>query len=313
MTEKKLNDPWLVAVWPGMGNVAMLGGGSLVESLGATPAGTIPEEPYFKVDHIEIKDGIARPGRLPRNMFFIWEDPAGKRDLVIFVGEAQPQTGGRDLCDTILDRAQEMGVTRVFTFASLGSQVSPKDEPTVYAAATSEALLDTLTKLGAEVLLEGQISGLNGALIGAAAQRGLEGACLLGEIPFYAVGVPNPQASLAVVRLFGKLSGIEMDTSVLESASEAAEPRLLSMQEQISGQRADNDDEPWSASTEDDAETDTNAEHALDTRTRRRIEDLFESAARDRSLAVNLKRLLDEHGVFGEYENRFLDLFKTTD
>ena len=310
MTDRKLKDPWLVAVWPGMGNVAMLGGGSLVESLGAGPAGMIPEEPYFKVDHIEIKDGIATPGRLPRNMFFIWEDPAQRHDLVIFVGEAQPQTGGRALCEAILDRAESLGVTRVFTFASLGSQVSPTNEPTVFAAATNNALLDELTKLGAEVLLEGQISGLNGALIGAAAQRGLEGVCLLGEIPFYAVGVPNPRASLEVVRLFGKLSGIDIDTSILESAAEAAEPRLLSMQKQVSSSQ--DDDEPWGESNDEEPGSES-AKPALDVKTRRQIEDLFESAIEDRSLAIKLKRLLDEHGVFGEYEDRFLDLFRSTD
>ncbi len=309
MTERKLNDPWLVAVWPGMGNVAMLGGGSLVESLGASPSGMIPEQPYFRVDHIEIKDGIARPGRLPRNMFFVWEDPAQRHDLVIFVGEAQPQTGGRDLCEAILDRAQDLGVSRVFTFASLGSQVSPADEPTVYAAATNDALLDDLTKLGAEVLLEGQISGLNGSLIGAASQRGIEGACLLGEIPFYAVGVPNPRASLAVVQLFEQISGIDVDTSVLESAARAAEPRLLSMREQVSGVVED-DAEPWEGEGEEEP---ASAEPAIDIRTRRTIEELFESAAQDQSLAVKLKRLLDEHNIFGEYEDRFLDLFKKTD
>lgn len=309
MTQQKLNDPWLVAVWPGMGNVAMLGGGSLVESLGASPSGAIPQQPYFKVDHIEIKDGIASPGRLPRNMFFVWEDPAQRHDLLIFVGEAQPQTGGRELCEAILDHAQELGVSRVFTFASLGSQVSPTDEPTVYAAATNDALLDELTKSGAEVLLEGQISGLNGSLIGAASQRGLDGACLLGEIPFYAVGVPNPRASLEVVRLFQRVSGIDIDTSVLESASEAAEPRLLSMQEQVSGQQQDDETESWQS----DDEAEEIAEPAVDIKVRREIEDLFEIAARDQSLAVKLKRLLDEHGLFSEYEDRFLDLFKKTD
>jgi hypothetical protein len=312
MRAVNLNNPLLIAVWPGMGNVAMLGGGSLVDSLGATPGGVIPSEPYFKVDHIDIKNGLATPGRLPRNMFFIWEDPAKRHDLVIFVGEAQPQTGGRELCETILDRAEAMGVKRVFTFAALGSQVSPADEPTVYAAATTDALLDDLTKVGAEVLLEGQISGLNGALIGAAAQRGMEGACVLGEIPFYAVGVPNPRASLAVVRLFERLSGIDLDTSVLERAADAAEPRLLSMQKQITSGTDDDESESWSIGIEEDHEEE-GAQPSIDVKTRRQIEDLFEHAESDRSLAVKLKRLLDEHGVFGEYEDRFLDLFRKTD
>ncbi|EMI15769.1 hypothetical protein RMSM_07296 [Rhodopirellula maiorica SM1] len=42
-----------------------------------------------------------------------------------------------------------------------------------------------------------------------------------------------------------------------------------------------------------------------------RIESLFEVAQTDRSRAFELKSELDRLGVFADYENRFLDLFKT--
>ncbi len=42
---------------------------------------------------------------------------------------------------------------------------------------------------------------------------------------------------------------------------------------------------------------------------RRRIEQLFAQAARDRSKAFELKHELDRLGLFKEYEDRFLDLF----
>jgi hypothetical protein len=45
----------------------------------------------------------------------------------------------------------------------------------------------------------------------------------------------------------------------------------------------------------------------------RRIEMLFEQAKADRSKAFDLKRELDRHGVFEQYEDRFLDLFKKAD
>ena len=44
--------------------------------------------------------------------------------------------------------------------------------------------------------------------------------------------------------------------------------------------------------------------------TSRRIEQLFEQAGQDRAAAYELKRELDRLGVFKEYEDRFLDLFK---
>ena len=46
---------------------------------------------------------------------------------------------------------------------------------------------------------------------------------------------------------------------------------------------------------------------------RARIEELFAAAARDRSKAFELKQELDRFGLFGEYEDRFLDLFRKPD
>lgn len=52
-------------------------------------------------------------------------------------------------------------------------------------------------------------------------------------------------------------------------------------------------------------------EETLSPADRQRIEQLFEQSAHDRSKAFELKQELDRHGVFKEYEDRFLDLFKT--
>ena len=46
---------------------------------------------------------------------------------------------------------------------------------------------------------EGQISGLNGVLLGIAAERGMSGGCLLGEIPSVFSQFPFPKASLEVL------------------------------------------------------------------------------------------------------------------
>lgn len=51
-------------------------------------------------------------------------------------------------------------------------------------------------------------------------------------------------------------------------------------------------------------------EERLTPQDQRRIETLFENSAGDRSQAFELKQELDRLGVFKEYEDRFLDLFK---
>ncbi|HTI51366.1 MAG TPA: hypothetical protein VL475_10460, partial [Planctomycetaceae bacterium] len=52
-------------------------------------------------------------------------------------------------------------------------------------------------------------------------------------------------------------------------------------------------------------------EERLSAADEKRIEKLFEQAAKDRSMAFELKQELDRLGAFKDYEDRFLDLFKT--
>ena len=60
-------------------------------------------------------------------------------------------------------------------------------------------ILAELQEAKLHTLDDGHIGGLNGILIGAAANCGLRGACLLGEMPHVFTQLPYPKASLGVV------------------------------------------------------------------------------------------------------------------
>ncbi len=66
------------------------------------------------------------------------------------------------------------------------------------------------------------VGGLNGILLGAAAESGLRGACLLGEMP----QLPNPKASLAVLKAFTRLAEIEIDFAKLTEQAKAMDEKL---------------------------------------------------------------------------------------
>ena len=82
----ELHDPWLVAVWPGMGNVAVAAGGYIVQTLGAKLVHELSTRELFEIEHIEVKAGLANVGRVPRSLFFEWRDPAERHDLLVFIG-----------------------------------------------------------------------------------------------------------------------------------------------------------------------------------------------------------------------------------
>ena len=222
----ELHEPWLIAVWPGMGNVALGAGSYLINSLSTKLVGELPARDLFDIEHVEVKDGVASAGRLPRNLIFVWKDPKREHDLVIFLGEQQPTTGRYEFCHRLLDYAKQWGVKRVCTFAAMATQLHPSDEPRVFGVGSERSEVDELRRLEVEILAEGQIGGLNGVLLAAAAEHGIKGTCLLGELPYFAAGIPNPGASKAALEAFTTMAGLEIDLSDsdLEYLEEPYEP-----------------------------------------------------------------------------------------
>src|SRR5438552_18290023 len=119
--EPKLTQPWLVAVWPGMGQVAISAGYYLMAKLGMHGLAEFSPRELFDVEHVEVKKGSIRSGRLPRSRFFSWQDPHGERDIVVFIGEAQPPIGRYAFCQRLLEFAADLGVERVVTFAAMAT------------------------------------------------------------------------------------------------------------------------------------------------------------------------------------------------
>ncbi len=309
-SQTKLHRPWMVAVWPGMGHVAISAGYYLMAKLGMHVLTEFTDEGLFDVEHVEVKDGLIQTGRWPRSRLFIWNDPQQRHDLVIFIGEAQPNLGKYAFCRKVIEHAKELGVERVFTFAAMATQMRPEDDCRVFGAAADKESLEELRRLELEILEDGQISGLNGLLLGVAGEYGLGGACLLGEMPHVFVQLPFPKASLAVLEVFTTLTRIELDFSELAEQARSSQEELgeflANVERSLTQQSAEESEgsliSPSSVEPEQLAPED-----------QRRVEVLFQQAKQDRSKAYALKQELDRLEVFQDYEDRFLDLFKKTD
>ena len=82
--EQKLNKPWLVAVWPGMGHVAVNAGYYLMAKLGMHLVAEFAPRELFDLEHVDVSNGLIRQGRLPRSRFFVGSDPSWKHDIVLY-------------------------------------------------------------------------------------------------------------------------------------------------------------------------------------------------------------------------------------
>jgi predicted ATP-grasp superfamily ATP-dependent carboligase len=304
----ELTHPWLIAVWPGMGGVALNAGVYLLAKLGMSVIAEFEANDLFDVDHVEVEEGLVKPGRRPRNRLFLWPDPNKKHDLVVFLGEAQPPLGKYPFCRQLVGYAREYGVERVVTFAAMATQMHPSDRCRVFGAATDAETLEELKRLELDILREGHIGGLNGVLLGAAAEAELPGACLLGEMPHVFTQFPFPKASLAILEVFTTMTGIELDLTELEEQAKATEEQLGELLARVERRFGEGQDEGEEG--EDEFKPEPVEEEGASEADRERIERLFDQAAKDRSKAFVLKQLLDRLGVFKDYEDRFLDLFK---
>ena len=109
MPEKpQLHHPWLVAVWPGMGHVALNAGVYLLAKLSMNLIAEFEANDLFDVDQVEVKEGIIQAGPRPRNRLFVWKDPKEKHDLVVFLGEAQPPMGRYAFCRQLITHARQL-------------------------------------------------------------------------------------------------------------------------------------------------------------------------------------------------------------
>jgi uncharacterized protein (TIGR00162 family) len=220
----QLKSPCLIAAWSGMGGVALITAKTLQQKLHAEECGEILPHDFFSPAEVMIEDHVIQSPKFPANKFYFW-DKGDSHDLLIFIGDDQPQRGW-EFAHRVLDVAEEFHVRRIYTSAAFPLWMHHSKEPRVWGTATNAQLVKYLEVYGVVPMREGTIGGLNGLLLGVARQRGIEGVCLLGEMPIYATRIANPKASQAILGVLTKMLGIEMDLEDLTAMAEQMEPNM---------------------------------------------------------------------------------------
>jgi len=172
---------------------------------------------------------------------------------VVFIGEEQPVFKGYELVNCVLDVAQKLKVETIYSCAAAVTRVHHSEEMKVWGVATDPGLVDELSKHN--VILRGdlRIAGLNGLILGMAKERGMQGICLLGEVPAYATQIANPKASLAVLGILTKVLGIALDLSELGRLAEQADEEMDRIAKRVTAEFIDQFTEPiWEQDEDED-------------------------------------------------------------
>ncbi len=294
------NSPTVLAAWPGMGNVGLITVDYLRRKLNAAPFAEIDMSPFFIPDSIMVKDGIADFPEIPSSIFYYTHNP----DLIIFQSNAQ--INGREgilIIKMILDVILQFQTSQIFTFAAFAQPISHRSHSQILVTCNSAKMLEKMTAMGLSPMPDGYIAGQNGLLLGVAASRKIDSACLLGTIPGYALNLDYPKASVEQIKSICNILKFSVDLSDLGESVDLMEQQYELIEERIK-------DYIPSINKEENEEISEIEDEKVPHYVMEKIEKMFQQALKDKKLASELKKELDRWNLFELYENRFLDLFE---
>jgi proteasome assembly chaperone (PAC2) family protein len=251
----RLEKPVMLASWPGIGNVSIIAASYLLRKLDFKDLGEIEPSAFFDAIGVVARDNVIEEPQFPQSQFYYWKNKPGSSDIILFIGEDQPSTKGYELANCVLDVAQRFRVKRVYTCAAALSRMHHSEQSRVWGVVTSPKMSPELGKYDLTQKGNLQISGLNGLLLGVAKERGMEGVCLLGEVPIYATRIQNPAAAMAVLGVLTKMLDIEIDITELADVAKESASRMKQMADEAMEEYIDHFTQPiWESGEEEEEE-----------------------------------------------------------
>ncbi len=222
----KLKNPNLIAAWPGISSVALIVATYLLDKLNFKDLAEIRPKYFFEPVGVLAANNIVEAPSFPQSRFYYYKNPTGEKDIILFVSDAQPSSKSYDMANAILDLGTRFHMNRVYTCAAAMTRIHHTEQPPVRGVVTKTSMVEELNMLGLARTGNLQISGLNGLLLGVAKERGVEGICLMGDVPSYSHRIQNPMAALAILDKLKPMLSIELDTGDLATVAQESQQRM---------------------------------------------------------------------------------------
>ena len=248
--EPGLENPTMIASWPGIGNIGIIAVNTLRNMLEAEELGEIEPWDFFYPKRVLIRNSELKDLEFPSSKFYFKR--TGEKDLLFFIGEEQPADGGKtyaegskayQMANLVLDVARKFGCQRVYTSGAAVAPIHHTARPRVWAVPNNKDLISEVKTYENTILMseiegrggQGNITGLNGLLLGVARKRGIEAICVMGEIPVYLQGfaLPYPKASKSVLEVLTAALGIEIDTGRFAEFIEQSDSQIEQLYEKF--------------------------------------------------------------------------------
>jgi len=241
--EPQLEKPDLIAAWPGIGNIGLIAYDTLRGMVEAEEFAEIEPWDFFYPRSASIKEGELKELEFPGCKFYFKR--IGERDLLFFIGEEQPTETKKiyEMASLVLDVAFHFECKRVYTAGAAVAPIHHTAKPRIWAVPNTPELIEEVKGYNNTIIMsdiegrggQGNISGLNGLLLGVAKKRGLPGICLLGEIPIYIsqFPMPYPKSAKSILEVLTAKLGIKVDLSKLDYLAKEVEENIEAFYERI--------------------------------------------------------------------------------
>lgn len=297
---KRINikEPTLLIIWPGMGNVGLLAVDYIRESLDPVLFAEINTEHFEIPEVIMVKNGISKLPSPSKNIFYF----SKKYNLVIFESDSQLEgIGGIMIIEEILKFAQKVKAKMIFTSAAFPLLTEYKNPTEIYGVVNKESLSDFFKQYNIKKMEDGQISGLNGLLLGFAEKDGFDAVCLLFTIPLYAINLANPRASRKMIEQLSTILKLKINFTKLDKLIADTDKKMEIIESKIKAM--------FPPMQEEDLKINL-SQNKIPDHIMAKIENLFKESEKDKNKTYILKKELDRWNLYKLYEDRFLDLFK---
>ncbi|MCJ7636205.1 MAG: PAC2 family protein [Nitrososphaeraceae archaeon] len=184
-----------------------------------------------------INDSAASPSPPPQSTVSLnpttttVSSPLSSQDLILLTGDSQPVVPGSEyvLSEQILDLITKFKISNIYSLASYVTGTFVND-PKIYGTATNPEMIKSFRSFKISTLDNGNITGMNGLILGLGKLRGIEGICLLGETSGYVI---DAKASKNLLEILNNVLGININMDEMNKRSKDTEILIKNLEQQM--------------------------------------------------------------------------------
>jgi len=157
--------------------------------------------------------------------------PLSSKDLLLLTGDSQPVVPGSEyiLSEQILDLITKFKISNIYSLASYVTGTFVHN-PKIYGTATNQEMVKSFRSFNISTLDNGNITGMNGLILGLGKLRGIEGICLLGETSGYVI---DAKASKNLLEILNNVLGININMDEMNKRSQDTEILIKNLEQQM--------------------------------------------------------------------------------